>query len=99
MRAFHFFEGYQGWSMRSCLLTGADPEIRVLATDKEKLTRARAELPDAFREAAVLGEMEGMSYKEIADVTSVPPGTGTSRFADARTRLRQALSIELSRGY
>jgi RNA polymerase sigma-70 factor, ECF subfamily len=79
---------------------GADPELQVLASaDKETLQRALEELPDVFREALVLREIEEMSYKEIADVTSVSLGTVISRLARARTRLRQSLSVELSRGY
>ena len=51
---------------------GPDPEIQVLAgADKETLRRALDELPGIFREVLVLREMEGMSYKEIADVASV----------------------------
>jgi RNA polymerase sigma-70 factor (ECF subfamily) len=133
LRAFRFFDGYQGGTMRSWLLTilrntcytwlhqnrradsieefneeihssqisgSADPEIQVLASaDKETLNRALEDLPDMFREALVLREMEGMSYQEIADVTSVSLGTVMSRLARARTRLRQSLSVELSRGY
>jgi RNA polymerase sigma factor (sigma-70 family) len=72
----------------------------VLASaDNETLQHKLEELPDMFREALVLRELEGMSYKEIADVTSVSPGTVMSRFARARTRIRQSLSVELSRGY
>ena len=78
----------------------AYPEIHVLASaHKETLNRALEELPDVFREALVLRELEGMSYKQIADVTSVSLGTVMSRLARARTRLRQSLSVELSRGY
>ena len=68
---------------------GADPEIQVLASaDKETLHRALEELPDIFREVLVLREMEGMSYKEIADVSvgfdghgDVAPGAGADAFA------------------
>ena len=67
--------------------------------DKETLRRALEELPEMFRETLVLREMEGMSYREIADVTSVSLGTVMSRLARARTRLRQSLSVELSRGH
>jgi RNA polymerase sigma-70 factor (ECF subfamily) len=73
---------------------GADPEIQVLASaDKETLRIALEELPDVFREALVLREIEGMSYKEIAEVTSVSLGTVMSRLARARTKLRQSLSV------
>jgi RNA polymerase sigma factor (sigma-70 family) len=76
----------------------ADPEIHVLASAaKETLNRALEELPDVFREALVLREMEGMSYREIADVTSVSLGTVMSRLARARTRLRESLSVSLGK--
>jgi RNA polymerase sigma-70 factor (ECF subfamily) len=45
-------------------------------------------LPAEFREAIVLREMEGLSYKEIADIASVPIGTIMSRLARARKRLQ-----------
>jgi RNA polymerase sigma-70 factor, ECF subfamily len=133
LRAFLFFDGYQGGNMRAWLLTivrntcyawlhqnrapgfaevfdeeihsaeitgNADPEIQALASaDKEMLQRALEELPEVLRKALVLCEMEGMSYREIADVMSVSLGTVMSRLARARTRLRQSLSVELSRGY
>ena len=70
----------------------ADPELQGLASaDKATLQRALAELPEMFREVLVLREIEGMSYKEIADVASVSLGTVMSRLARARERLRQAL--------
>ena len=52
------------------------------------LRAALEELPVEFREAIVLREMEGLSYKEIADIASVPIGTVMSRLARARKRLQ-----------
>ena len=77
---------------------GANPEIQVLATaDKETLRRALEDLPEVFREALVLREIEGMSYKEIADVACVSIGTVMSRLARARTRLRESLGAALGK--
>jgi RNA polymerase sigma-70 factor (ECF subfamily) len=80
-------------------LTGsASPEVQVLASaDKETLHRALEALPGIFREVLVLREIEGMSYKEIADVASVSLGTVMSRLARARTRLRETLSVVLGK--
>jgi RNA polymerase sigma-70 factor (ECF subfamily) len=77
-----------------------DPEMQAsTSANKETLQRTLDELATVFREALVLRELEGMSYKQIAEVTSVSLGTVMSRLARARTRLRQSLSVELSRGY
>jgi RNA polymerase sigma factor (sigma-70 family) len=78
----------------------ANPEIQVLASaDKETLRQALEELPDVYREAIVLRELEGMSYKEIADVTSVSLGTVMSRLARGRTRLRESLTVSLGKEF
>src|SRR3974377_371431 len=47
-----------------------------------------AELPEPFREAIVLREMNNLSYQEIAQVAGVPVGTVMSRLARARALLR-----------
>lgn len=79
---------------------GADPVIYELASaERETLNPVLEEVPGVFREAPVLRGMECMSYKEIDGVASVSTGMVMSRLARARTRLRQALSAELSRGY
>ena len=44
-----------------------------------------------YREAIVMREMHGLSYKEIAEAADVPIGTVMSRLARARDRLRLAL--------
>ena len=49
------------------------------------------ELPAEFREVIVLRELEGLSYKQIADVAEIPIGTVMSRLARARKRLQQSL--------
>ena len=68
------------------------PEALLIeSVDRESLRRAIEELPAEFREAIVLREMEGLSYKEIGAVTGVPVGTVMSRLARARGRLARAL--------
>jgi len=52
------------------------------------LRAALAALPLEFREAIVLRELEGLSYKEIAEVAEVPVGTVMSRLARARRQLQ-----------
>jgi RNA polymerase sigma-70 factor (ECF subfamily) len=49
-------------------------------------------LPVEFREVLVLRELEGLSYKEIAQVAGVPMGTVMSRLARGRKQLMTALS-------
>jgi len=56
------------------------------------LRAALGELPVEFREAVVLRDIEGFSYKEIAEVADVPIGTVMSRLARARRQLQNYLS-------
>jgi RNA polymerase sigma factor (sigma-70 family) len=57
----------------------------------ERVRRALEELPADFREALVLRELEGLSYREIAAVVSIPIGTVMSRLARGRERLSTVL--------
>ena len=54
--------------------------------DAELISEAMDELPAEFREILVLRHQEGLSYKEIADLAQIPPGTGD---VAARPRSRQ----------
>jgi RNA polymerase sigma-70 factor (ECF subfamily) len=47
-------------------------------------------LPDAFREAIVLREINDLSYREISEIVGAPIGTVMSRLARARSMLRAA---------
>ena len=70
-----------------------NPEEFVLQNDSGTLMRKALEkLPPNFREVLVLRELEGMSYREIADITGMPAGTVMSSLSRARGRLRQALT-------
>ncbi|HEV2350512.1 MAG TPA: sigma-70 family RNA polymerase sigma factor [Terriglobia bacterium] len=66
-------------------------ELFLKNADRQHLQDALEKLPLEFREALVLRELEGLSYKQIADVTGVPVGTVMSRLARARDRLKDAL--------
>jgi RNA polymerase sigma-70 factor (ECF subfamily) len=48
-------------------------------------------LPEAFRLAVLLADVEGFSYKEIADILQVPMGTVMSRLHRGRKALQKAL--------
>jgi RNA polymerase sigma-70 factor (ECF subfamily) len=64
------------------------PETALIAKiDAERLRAAISALPTPFRETLVLREIEGLDYREIAEVTEVPIGTVMSRLARARGRL------------
>jgi len=66
-----------------------DPETTLIRNvDRNTLRVALEDLAVEFREAIVLREMEGMSYKETADIAGVPIGTVMSRLARARKRLQ-----------
>ena len=72
-----------------------DPERSAIDADRaRKLNQAIASLPDEFREALVLREMEDMSYRDIAEITGAPIGTVMSRLARARALLRERWSVE-----
>jgi RNA polymerase sigma factor (sigma-70 family) len=59
--------------------------------DAGVLRAALEELPAEFREAIILREIEGFSYKEIAEVAEVPVGTVMSRLARGRKQLLEFL--------
>jgi RNA polymerase sigma-70 factor, ECF subfamily len=61
------------------------------SADSRMVREALDELPVNFREALVLRELEGMSYKEIAEVMEVPIGTVMSSLARGRSQLRDRL--------
>jgi RNA polymerase sigma factor (sigma-70 family) len=64
----------------------------------QEVREALAALPVEFREVVVLRELEGLSYKEMAEVTQLPIGTVMSRLARARARLRRGLQERLRGG-
>jgi RNA polymerase sigma-70 factor (ECF subfamily) len=72
----------------------ASPETLLLRDrDDAAIRRLVAELPQPFREAIVLREVNDLSYQEIAEVAGVPVGTVMSRLARARAMLRAAWNV------
>jgi RNA polymerase sigma-70 factor (ECF subfamily) len=69
-----------------------DPETQLIRNADGALLKAGIEaLPAALRETLVLRELEGLSYREIAEVASVPIGTVMSRLSRARHQLQTFL--------
>ena len=69
----------------------ASPEASLLREqDGATIRRLLEALPQPFREALVLREVNELSYQEIAEVSGVPVGTVMSRLARARAMLRSA---------
>ena len=73
-----------------------DPESLLLQTDDARsIARALSSLPHHFHQLLVLRELEGLSYRELADVIGIPIGTVMSRLSRAREALRSAVDTEL----
>lgn len=58
----------------------------------EIISDALAQVPDDFRNAVYLADVEGFSYKEIAEIMDVPVGTVMSRLHRGRKALRELLA-------
>ena len=69
----------------------APDEAAAGAQDRERIMKALATLSEQHRDIIMLSDIEGLSYKEIADVLEIPMGTVMSRLHNARRRLRAAL--------
>jgi RNA polymerase sigma-70 factor (ECF subfamily) len=69
------------------------PEERALSSElSDVLQEAMSQIPDHYRIAVILRDVDGLSYEEIAKVTSAELGTVKSRIARARVRIQQRLS-------
>jgi RNA polymerase sigma-70 factor (ECF subfamily) len=71
-----------------------EPDPGARADQREFAERARLaleDLPEEFRHAVLLRDMQGLSYEEIGEVLGVPPGTVRSRIHRGRSMLQDIL--------
>jgi len=66
-------------------------EALIRSANVELVKNALTELPPLFREALILREIEGLSYKEIAEIVEAPIGTVMSRLGRARQQFQTIL--------
>jgi RNA polymerase sigma-70 factor (ECF subfamily) len=85
----------QSRSPQTVELIGDGPAVPAaqdaLAAGGEDIVRAMEALPEVFRNAVVLRDMEDFTYDEIARILEVPVGTVMSRIHRGRALLRSAL--------
>jgi RNA polymerase sigma-70 factor (ECF subfamily) len=90
--AFDDLNGEQQQSLEEAVAAPATAETDLIArADADRLSRAIADLPRDMREILILRDMQGMEYREIADVVGVPIGTVMSRLSRARQRVVSTL--------
>ncbi|MBN2195714.1 MAG: sigma-70 family RNA polymerase sigma factor [Polyangiaceae bacterium] len=81
-----------GWVSASTMEAMRDPESQALrSVIAREIGAALDELPDEFRVAVVLADIEELSYKEIAEIVDCPIGTVMSRLYRGRRLLKQRL--------
>jgi RNA polymerase sigma-70 factor (ECF subfamily) len=77
--------------------TGARPDqAAVQSEQRERISRALDALPPKARTIIMLSDVEGLSYREIADVLGCPIGTVMSRLHNARKKLQSLLGPMLA---
>ena len=81
------------------LSLGAEEEVLSKYLDEDVYNALNA-LPPNFRMAIILADIEGLSYKEIAEALQIPIGTVMSRISRARRQLQRSLwQYAKERGY
>lgn len=81
-----------GWIGTASMQSMREPEANALRPDIERRIRAAVQdLPDEFRQVVLLADVEGYSYREIAEDLGCPIGTVMSRLYRARRQLRSSL--------
>ena len=75
---------------QSRMSASAEDQMMDLFPD-EDIREALEELPEVFRMPVLLADVEGFSYKEIADILDVPIGTVMSRLSRGRKAMHKSL--------
>ena len=77
---------------RTAVATDASPDDEAASSERRaRIARALQSLPEHHRSIIILSDIEGLSYREIAEVLAIPMGTVMSRLHNARKRLREVL--------
>jgi len=75
-----------------------NPEVLLIRDAESKVVQQAIEgLMSEFREVLVLRELEGLSYREIAEITKAPLGTVMSRLSRAREHLQKSLALQMDK--
>jgi len=86
---------FQDWQLPTDPLAPAARSAEAEALDRladSEILRALRDLPEEFRVAVYLADIEGYAYKEIAEIMGTPIGTVMSRLHRGRGRLRDKLA-------
>ncbi len=84
-------EDTEGWALFEAV-GEADPEGRFYDSFlDDEITRAIRDLPEEYRAAVVLSDLQGLRYAEIAEALGVPEGTVKSRLFRGRRILQKKL--------
>jgi RNA polymerase sigma-70 factor (ECF subfamily) len=77
---------------RTAVSTDISPDDEAVSAERRaRIGRALESLPEHHRSIIILSDIEGLSYREIAEVLAIPMGTVMSRLHNARKRLREVL--------
>lgn len=82
----------------SCSAPGDPSDLLEQKAERELVQRLLESLPCKYREVLVLREVEGLSYKEIAEIAGIPAGTVMSRLSRARALLQKKLQAHAQAG-
>ncbi len=83
-----------GWISSATMAPSRDPERIVEKPLLEAaVARALADIPEDFRTVMVLVDIEGLTYREVAEAMGCPMGTVMSRLHRARKAVAQKLGI------